>query len=457
MSRRFDRRPTRGFAGGGIAFNPLADPDLLGLWVAADATDNGTTLTVANRKSGAPSLTSTGVGRASIDATGVNGVQCLDTTGMNKILSAALSGATGKSAMTVYVLAKHDAATSCQFWQFGTGNQSWFAYYSIAAGGYQVNKILGTSQIINTSVNGGLIYPRATTFRYDNTDTPDLSSVRQQGLSGPATPSGTDQTNPLASGSIYIGSTSAGGSPFDGKVFACAVIARKHSDADATLWEQYLNTLVKQGTRKEVAFNGDSLAACSVVGGAQWRARVETLFRAEAATDDRYWYMANGPYSPSSTPFTNDYTFAAGGSTIANMQADWAVAARQIGVRYFPDVMPILIGTNDIAAGATAAAVATSYRAALNDLRTRSPNTKAIAMKLIPRNDAFNSVVTTYNATEHDAMVAAAQGDGCNVLSDDTFATLGGYTYLDGVHVAAVDGDRMGDAIYPQLKTWCGV
>ncbi len=402
-------------------------------------------------------MTSLGVGRMAIAPTAINGGPGILCTGATKVLSAALSGMTGKLASTIVVAAK--ATTfGTYLWRFGTGDKNWFCF-NTAGAGYQVFKQSGTGSLTNTQVNKGLRYPRVVTCRFDDALTPDIVSTRQQGLVGPATPSGTDAAGALAAGSLYLGSNSNGTSPLGGHLFAGMAFSRYLSDSECTIAEQYMNALMGQSFRREVAYEGDSLIACSSAGGQQFRARVESNYQAEATIDGRWWYFANGWNSPANVPFTNDYCNAGSGATIAIMRTNWN--SNGLGVSYIPDVMIITIGTNDIAvSGHSNATVATNLEAALIDAKTRSPNTALVVEKLFPRNDGLAAQVLDYNTNYIGPAVAAAQAAGCNVVLRDTWPTLGtaigGYTFLDGVHIAAANTNAIGDAAWVTLKALVG-
>lgn len=190
---------------------------------------------------------------------------------------------------------------------------------------------------------------------------------------------------------------------------------------------------------------GDSITAHTLATMAQWRGRVQSV--AGNA------YRATGIRIGAGVAFAQDNAFAGGGQTTAALAAD--IAANGVSTRYKADVCPILLGTNDIAVdGVSNATLATRYGAMLDNLQSVMPGALYVCQKIMPRGDGFNAQVTDWNDNYHATMVADAVTRGINAISDDTFATLPGISYIDSVHPAAASGNLMGDAITAKIPTW---
>lgn len=448
----------------GAGFSPLADPDLIGLWMPAlgDASDNGSVLTIANRKVGNAAIVSaSGPGRAVIDPTGLNGLPCVDSTGMTLQLSAAIGPQiAGASQVTLIFLIMHDSLAASSLFQLAVTSATLFAYYNIAgARRFQLHK-QGTSSVVNQRErNAGLVYPRPVTFRSDTSQTPHLSSVRQDGGASDAAFSGVDAVNTISNGPLHVCTHSgAVSSPFDGKLGGLAVIKRRLTDTEVTQWETWMNAQARQAGRKLVGWTGDSISACSIVGGAQWTKRVDDQYAIEAAADLSYWLQYTGQYSTASTAFAHNFANAAGGSTIATLLAD--LTTYLYGQRFTPDIMPILIGTNDIAAGRTPAQVAADLVSYVAAAKALLPNCLFVVQKLLSRAEVgFNANITTLN-TLLPQVVADCVAAGARCIYDTTLRDLqdlGSITLLDAVHPDAASGNAMGDAMLARLKVWRGL
>jgi hypothetical protein len=203
---------------------------------------------------------------------------------------------------------------------------------------------------------------------------------------------------------------------------------------------------------KEICFMGDSITACSQPLGAQWRKRVSENYAARV--DNIKFYRPSGFGAGANLAFPEDRCWAGGGYTVATMRTSFTTFG--LGVRYKPDIIAIMLGTNDIQAGSSAATLATAYAAMLVDINARIPGVKLVVQHLTPRGDGSNSVVTSFNALI-PGIVADAAALGMNIIEDSTFATLSGVAYMDEVHPALVSGDLIGDAMEPRTRIWAGV
>jgi hypothetical protein len=260
-------------------------------------------------------------------------------------------------------------------------------------------------------------------------------------------------------GALHIGSNYAADRFINGREsLVCmrktTLTHEERSDAQRYIVEKfgtpsYANT-------KEFLWVGDSITACSTPGAAQWRERVRT--QAAARTDGVDFYRINGPVTPSSVASVFDRCLAGGGVTTVSMRA--LLSTHGIGTRYVPDIVPIMLGTNDFGVlGSSVAQLLTDYRALMADLFARLPGARFVLMKIMPRSDnpTAQAKIVDWNTNEHDTFVLECAGLGMDVISDDTFATLTGLVYLDGLHLAAASTDVMGDAMEVRARVWAGV
>jgi lysophospholipase L1-like esterase len=454
----------RGIGGGGApAFDPLDDPDLVGLWLPAtgSATDNGTDLTVPNLVAGGAALIASGVGRPTISATALDGYPGIVTTGANVPLKAAITLA-GKSQATIYIMAYESAQTTAWLWEYGNGgNQSMTCLSHVSAGFNIFSRATsgGTPSSDSAPLNGSFAsHPAVGCFRYNGARTTlEQRALTVDGLDATATYVDINTTGNLSVGPLTVGNRFSGSGPYAGVIGAVAVVGREHTDAEEYQWRKYLQALVGLQSVVRVMWTGDSVTAGGGGGTATWRRRVDTLFNASGG---RRWYQQVGPVVGASSPtFTHDRANAGGGQrldTQLSLLSTYFIGGSNR--RIYAEVIPIMLGTNDIAvSGVANSVVRTRYDAYLDALSARLPSALLIAQKILPRVDGFAAQVVDWNANWHDAMVAAAVGRGINVISDDTLATLPGITYADGVHPSSVSSDMMGDAIYPALQGWCGV
>lgn len=449
------------------AFSPLNDADTVGVWLAADAFDvagEGTgTLSVPNRVSGGAVLERQSAGRPLIDADGLDGTAVgLDFGSATAALQAAVGAAmSGGTEATLLVHAQDAGTTAGYLARYGTGFQNfWLLYNSSAARRFQSGRQAVEGIRTVNSRGRDLIYPRTVVYRANLADAAEDSPAWVDGAAMPEPAARTgpaDTSGGWHNGILYIGARSDDAAPFKGRVGGVILVRRALSDAEVRTWSAWLSRECGFPTWRDVMWVGDSITAHTYATYAHWRSEIQGLYDAESAgVGGSRWYRPVGPFSPAGTTWARDFCFGVSGGTTVTTLA--GLATYEIGTRYQPQVVPVLLGTNDLATE-TVATLRTRYLAFISALSALLPNALIVAMKLLPRTDvpATGAKVTDWNANYHEGVVAELQAGGVNVISDDTFATLGGLSYVDGLHVAAASGPAMAAAIYPRLKEWVGV
>lgn len=234
---------------------------------------------------------------------------------------------------------------------------------------------------------------------------------------------------------------------------AIATVFCRKTVLTATEREQVRDFLISkyaiEGTRKyDFIWGGNSITIATSAAGAQWRGRVQSQAPA--------LFRATGRFSNAGVAFPQDMSVSASGATCPTLQALFGTVSG--GTLIQGDIIPLLIGTNDIGVDAVSnATLSTRYLSLLGELNTRFPGKLVVAQKLLPRTDGGGvpgAQVADWNANFHDAMVASAQGLGYNVISDDTLSTLGGITYLDGLHPDFASTNVIGDALAARVSVW---
>lgn len=442
--------------GGGPVWLPYTDADLLGVWDPADGSDNGTTLTIPNRVSGGSSFTSTTGTRATLSATGIYGRPGvamagapLTNTGVGALLA-------GRAGCTIIQTGAASATTAAYLHRYGTTADGDFRTLRSQPSSGRLALTLEAATNRAYAGEAGtpeyFWFPQVCCVRYGMA-TLEVPWVDAQ--PSPGTFSGTAPGGTMANRTLYWGSDTTGATAFPGVLGPLVLVGRVLTDAEIPVWTAWYAGLVAQTSWRQVYWTGDSITACNSVGGAQWRLELQSLITGGSSPS---YYRATGQFSPSSTAFTLDYCNAGGGNTIATTTAN--LATYNYGTRYRSGpraaVFPILLGTNDIAvSGLSNSAIATAYGTLLDTIVARLPGSRCIVQKLLPRGDASNAQVTDLNANYLPTVVSDAVGRGIDCLLDDTFATMGGITYLDAVHPDAASGVAMAAAIEPVLRGWC--
>ena len=446
----------------GRAFDPLATPNLVALWMAPDATDNGTTLTIPNRVSGGVPATSTGGGRAVIDPTGLDGIsQGIDFTSATVGLSANIGAAiTGSKQLTVICFAQDPSTTAGRLWTYNSGVQNASLNSNGLAGRvFQSLRVAtGGNRIVN-SRGRDLVFPRACIWRADIDAATEDYPLWLDGVPTPvASASGpTDTPGTFGSGTFWIGTSATGTLPLRGRIGAVAVIRRAITDEEATQWTTWLRAQFGFSRTFDVMWVGDSIQANSNVTYAQWRKVLWDEY--EAAGDGMRFFRPVGPFSPAQPTWPQDFCMCQGGTTIPTHEG--YLATFEVGTRYVPDIVPICLGTVD-AVTVDAATINARMSSFIDALRTRVPNALIVLKKIVPRTtgDAAQARVADWNNNYFAPLVVAKQALGYNIIGDTVLHDLSPYTYVEdpvGLHPDLAMSTPMGEAMYPRLRAWAGV
>lgn len=460
------RRPAaggRGLAvgGGGAPFDPLADVDLVALFMAEDATDNGTVLTVPNRVVGGGNATASGVGRPSINATGLDGISpAIDFAAHSVSLTATLAGlATSQAATVIFFGQQASGTTASYLWRYGSTVQDIMLRYHTATTRemrYDRRAAEGTFFRIIDARN--LLYPSAVVTRHDMALATEDFPIWVDGALMPDDSKSADlnTSGSLSGSTMYIGANSTGAARYQGVMGGMAVLRRALTDEEVGIWTTWFRQQTGFAVAREFMWCGDSITAAPAVDRAAWVKRIQTDYDAEG--DGIRFYRTVGPLTPSTDAWSLGYMYAGGGWTTQTVIS--GIATYGIGTRFQPAIMPILIGTNDFGVdGVSVATLETRMDAMVDALAAALPSTLFILQKILPRTDdpTAGAKITDWNDNYHDAFVATKAGEGINIISDDTLATLPGITYADLLHPDAASGNLMGDAMYPRARTWAGV
>ncbi len=120
-----------------------------------------------------------------------------------------------------------------------------------------------------------------------------------------------------------------------------------------------------------------------------------------------------------------------------------------------PDIILLMIGTNDVAKGSTAEPTATeqALNAAVNTIVTNKPNAKVIVAQITPWNDNSanaNTGVKKYNAYIKNTLVPAYQALGKNVTTVDQYAT---FLKADGT----INSALISDSVHPNAAGYAAM
>lgn len=198
---------------------------------------------------------------------------------------------------------------------------------------------------------------------------------------------------------------------------------------------------------------GDSIPhgfGCITV--AAWRT---ALYNASVADNNRIHFCGSLPAAlPDTTPMLTAAPFhdAQDGDLLANVGARAGSPSK-----YGADIPIICAGTNDIGAGTTAANTLTAYAALITNVVKNLPWSwcKIICMNILPRNDAFNSVVTTFNAGF--AAMIAGHPSASKLVTFDQAVLFGAWSatyFSDAVHLNDTGANVIGNALWPVLKPY---
>jgi lysophospholipase L1-like esterase len=448
----------RGVSSGAAAFNPLADPDLIGLWDAANASDNGTTLTWPNSLTGGAAITSTGAGRATIGATALDTIRpAIQTSGMTQFLTASIGAAiSGKTEATIYVVASDTSDSGTYLLRHGNGFQSFFIRTNVpGAGRLDFERVAseGTAIVQTTNTSAGrLNYPRVLCARFDiSRATGESLPLVHDGYEIPGASSGpADTTGTIQNSTLYVGTQFASlGTPFPGVIGAIAIVAREHTNAEVAQWTTYLRQLTGQQRTRDLMWCGDSITV-GLSGG--YRKRVDDLYQARG--DGVRYLRTIGPTT--GAVYAGDFYNAQAGRTIAQLEATMATTIGS-GNPFRPQIISLLIGTNDIGVGPGLSGMDTRYRSLLDTITSLEPSALIVANACLARTDSFSDEVETWNETMLPDVITDAQAAGINVILDTTAYDTPGIVLSDGLHPTAGGYSTLGDALEPRTRVWAGV
>jgi len=295
----------------------------------------------------------------------------------------------------------------------------------------------GRSYAVHCRIVGGVAYVSVDNDK-EHTGTPSVLSAL---------------TNTGFVGAGYTGTVCA-------NVALGCIFMRKTAPSPTELSQAKAYVATKWGTSsyagaKEVCFMGDSITA-QAGNIAQWRGLTQATI--DARPDGGAPFRPVGPLKPAFTPFARDRCLAGGGLTTVTLQANLDSATYAFGTRFVPDVIPLLIGINDIVSdGQTNAQLAVRYAALLADIKSKMPQAKVIAMDLLQYSASapITAQVLDWNANYLPGVIATAVSGGQNVIADHTFAGMT-LAKSDGLHPNASEGPAMAAAIYPQYCGWVG-
>lgn len=450
------------------AWTPLADPDLVALWLALDATDNGTTLTVPDRGPNGLSLTATGgSGRPSISNTGLANRKAIDFSSLAAgwvPLSSAGIGArlSARTAVTVLFLVGPGAAAASSFLMlYGTtaaGDMRWL--YTQPSNGQHTASLYngaGVHSVSQTTVNADKpAFETVWALTIDcSAGTHKISQVSVDSSALPGTWTADGGPSAMASRAMYIGANSTGAAPFKQMWGGGAVVRRVLSATEIARWGAWMRGQYSMaGTPRRVLHSGDSIVAAAATG---WRKRVWDLYAADCLSGA----TAYGKYQPTGNTglgagWAQDYSSAVSGSRILDCQTRLTTTDLVSGTAFrLPDVVSLHAGINDIILdGASAATVAASWTTFLVACYDVAPT---VSYK----------VVSMINNTGAAATVQAANALGPSAVADaialrpalragwvDSIYTV---PLSDGTHPTTGGGggyEQMGDAYYPLIMSW---
>lgn len=471
----------RGFGGGRPAsFDPLADPDLAAMYIALDATDNGTTLTLPDRGPGGYTMTATGT-RPAIDETGFAGQRAIDpsvlVSGSSNPLSSAGIGAalTGKRAVTVVVLC-------------GGGLPADASGYLLRYGGSGAGDFMLRSKVSNlgqlavtnyqasggTLANGGiaegrtdddtepLVTPKALAFVIDGTKT-DSSQVRvyhhrakEHVLVYPAT-QGTLGTT-MSSRTLIVGSANGGVGRYMGRIAGLAIFARAMESAEIAPVMQWMRAQYGLGSATQIIWAGDSITGGTGTAEGNYRYWIQQAYESARASDSSLWgtYEAIGPSGHGSL-WPEDWLAGAAGSRTSVVTTALVDAVTTNGLQ--PDIISPMIGRNDICLDdITAAQQASLWETLLVSVYDAYPAAK-LKLRSLTRDTSsggiFEPTILEANALGPTVVanaIAARPGMQAEwVIGPYDVATS------DGTHPTAGDGgghQALGYGLWPIVQGW---
>lgn len=437
-----------GLASGGSAFDPLVDADLAGLWVALDATDNGTTITVPDRSVNGYNMTATGSDRPAISSTGFCNHKGLTSDQgtwkgvSSSAIGAALSG--GQQISIVCLLGNvTDPGSTRPFIKYGTGYAGCFdldVKYTgrgqlranfIQAGGVTScelktiadSEVLTVPKTVAVTFNGSLGADQVRAYYQDGQLIP--SAYANNGINACTFP---NDTLNIANG-------------FDGVFAGCAVVKRVLTQSEVLQFSNYLRGAYGMGDPKQVLWVGDSLTNPSQLS------RVGAAYATDRAATPSLW----GTYE------AIDHAGVAG-ETISQIQTRLTTQLASGTARQPTHILLFNCGTNDFLQGATAAQLASRWEALLAHVYSLRPGVPIKLSSLVKNTasaGAFTQIVIDANTLGPSAVanaVAANPGMDAEWITNAYDIPL-----QDGTHPTQGVGsgeDDIAAVLWPQIKTW---
>jgi hypothetical protein len=453
-----------GIGGGGgapvPAFNPLDDPDLVALWIAKDASDDGTTLTLPDRSPNGFALAATGgSGRPSISATGFAGQQAIDfsslASGWVPLQSAAIGAALNtRQQMTVINLLGAVASPAAAFiMRYGASAAGdWYWRHTVPnVGQHDVNWFNSTATTYQTTMRcepGSLPVCVAATFDGSLSSNKIGGVWRDGDWAMPGTyPANGAPTTTVGNKTLYVGANNTGTSPLKQPWGGAAIVRRVLSPSEIAQWTEWMRSQYSMGEPRRILFVGDSITAQA----SGYRRRIWDLYAADGA-------QPPGKHQPIGgvglgATYLQNYHDGVSGSRVATCTTRMATTLANPSA-YDPHVVCLLAGVNNIILDSDSAAdVAAEWEAfctAVYDLR---PNVKIKLISLI--NNSTGSIIQDANALGPAAVAnAIAARPGMDAEWIDSIYTV---PLSDGTHPTTGSGggyELMGDAYYPLVMGW---
>jgi hypothetical protein len=443
-------------------FDPLIDPDLAGLWLALDATDNGTTLSVPDRGAGGYTLTATGT-RAQIDATGVAGLQGLDfsalVAGNGPLTSAAFGAAmVGGNQATVLALVTSTPTTGSYLLRYGAGGGGdWYARAHVTSPG-QLNgaMVAGATCDLRSPLRSVILHaPKVVAVQFDGSlAVNQVAGVWQNGKNaGGAYATNGSAPASFANRTLYVCSNTNASLPFTGRWGGMAIVKRLLTATEIAQWSAWMRAQYSLGAPKQVLWVGDSLVGAA----AGHRLYIVNAYNAERGGASPWGtYDQIGP-AGLGTAYPEDWHDGVSGSTITTIGTRMATTLAA-GSAYDPDIVALSnCGTNDVLANASAATIASRWETLLTTIYDLRPNVKIKLISLINHtsSEPRTQVVIDANLLGPTAVanaIAARPGMLAEWVDGPYAITL-----ADGTHPTTGAGggyDTMGTALWPIVKAW---
>lgn len=446
-----------------------SDANALGLWVAKDATDNGTTLTIPNRISGGAALTSTGSGRPTISTTGIEGRRPgISMSGVTQSFKAAVD-LSSRNKVTIYVGVYGGGSTAGYLFAHGTATTRINAVLNHADVLGRIRaEMIGASGTTfhraNARSGGAKASPSVYAFVFDITN--GGSSDVAQAVDNPRVDGDqctiedygqVSQSGNYTNSDLYVCQSNASSSPFGGMLGCVYIRHGAHTIAERRTWTRYLQYFMGTYDLAEISFAAHSniLGSQGLTGG--FRSRMYTSYLADTSRTFAMRYVGEFPVTPA---FDQDYCYAASGWTMDDLAVympsrfgpeDSTLSLG--GIRYYPDIIFLAGVSNDLFASSDYAAIKAKVASLIAGVKAVRPSTLFVISTELTRTDV-PARIATWNSTHAPAVVSDALATGARAMLDTTFGDTTGVTLSDGIHPTEGGYDVLAAAMYPRLKVW---